>query len=278
MKLFNSYSLDGYYRSYWSEWDSVAVKTLDPLADLAGCLEPRFYRAPTESIDQLAPFGYLSYTLTLLPGSYILGFMHAPQAYNNQATLELLSSTGDGLLFTAVATGAGGNAISVNIPPPAGPGQVLAVAVVGNAITVTPASDAASLVTSTNADVAALIAATPAAAALVTCIIIGDPSALTPTTPGGAENLAGGGLVANQTNYVVQITDLALDHRFFSNPLRDDYLAGRPALLECPYPVVVPGNFLVEFWNASETQDVTAQLVFIVNEPVPHDLMNKPAH
>jgi hypothetical protein len=275
MKLYNSYSLDGYFRPYWAEWDARAVKNLDPLSDLAGCLEPRFYRAPNRGNDQIPPFGYLSYALTLLPGSYILGFMHAPQLYGGFAALELLSSTGDGLLFTAVASGSGGDAITIDIPPPAGPLQSLSVGVVGSAITITPASDANSMVTSTNAQVQAAVAASGAAAALVGVIVIGDPSALVPTTPNGAINLTGGGLNQSQVNYMVQVSDRTLDHRFFSSPIRDDYLGGQPSLLEVPYPVVSPGNFLVEFWNTSQALTVTGQLIFIVNEPVPHDLLTK---
>jgi hypothetical protein len=275
MKLYNSYSLDGYFRPYWAEWDSLAVKNLDPIADLMGCLEPRFYRAPNVGNDQLAPFGYKSWALTLLPGSYILGFMHAPTLYSGFAELELISGA-DGLLFTAVAGGTTGNAVSINIPAVAAPSQSLSVAVVGNAITVTVASDANSNVISTNAQVQAAIQADASAAALVTVIVIGSPSALVPLTPGGARSLNGGGQNISQINFVTQITDQQLNHRFFSSPIRDDFLGGQPSLLETPYPVVIPGNFLCEFWNASQSLPVTAQLIFIVLEPVPHDLLNGP--
>ena len=275
MKLYNSYALDGYYRPYWGEWDAAAVQHLDPMADLMGCLEPRFYRAPNLGNDQLQPFGYRPYALTLLPGSYILGFMHSPALYSNQAELELLSGA-DGLLFTAVATGTGGNVVTINITPVASPSQVLAVGVVGNAITVTPASDVNSNLLSTNAQVQAAIQGSAAAAALVTVIVIGSPNALTPVMPGGAQFLAGGGQSISQVNFTVQVTDQQLNHRFFSSPIRDDYLSGQPSFLEVPYPCVIPGNFLVEFWNSSQTLPVTVQLIFIVLEPVPHDLLNGP--
>lgn len=275
MKLFNGFSLDGYFRPYWAEWDSGAVKNLDGIADLAGCLEPRLYRAPNTGNDQVKPFGYLSYALALQPGSYIIGFAHQPVPYSGFAELEILNSAEDGLLFTAVASGTGGNAISIQIPVP-GPSQSLSVGVVGNAITITLASDANSVITSTNDDVQAAIVASAAASALVTVVIIGSPDALSPTTPSGAIFLAGGGLTQSQINYQVQITDMQLDHRFFSVPIRDDYLSGQPSLLEVPYPVVVPGNFLVEFWNASQQLPVTAQLIFIVAEPVKEDLMHHP--
>lgn len=275
IKLFNGFSLDGYFRPYWSEWDSLAVEHLDGIADLAGCLEPRLYRAPNTGADQLAPFGYLSYGLSLYPGSYILGFAHAPQPYSGQAELEILDSAGDGLLFTAVVTGVGGNSISVQIPVP-GPSQSLSVSVSSDAITITLASDASSDITSTNADVVAAVAGSAPAAALVVASVIGDAGALSPTTPSGAGFLNGGGLLQSQINYQVQITDMQLDHRFFSVPIRDDFLAGQPSLLETPYPVVVPGNFLVEFWNTSQELPVTAQLIFIVAEPVKDDLLHHP--
>jgi hypothetical protein len=275
IKLWNGFSLDGYFRPYWSEWDAVAVDNLNGIADLAGCLEPRFYRAPNTGNDQVQPFNYLSYALSLMPGSFIIGFAHAPEVYAGAAEAEILLSTEDGLLFIAAVAGTGGNAITVFIPTP-GPSQTLSVGVVGTAITITLGSDANSNVTSTIAQVVAAVIASAAASALVIAEVVGDQTAFSPTTPGGAVSLAGGGLLQSQINYQVQVTDMQLDHKFFSSPLRDDYLSGRPSILEVPFPVVVPGNFLVEFWNASQSLPVTAQLIFIVAEPVREDLLNHP--
>ena len=252
--LWNSFGLEGSFRSYYSRWDALAVKHLDPLCAMAGCLEPRLYRAPNFGSDQLPPAGYMSYVLALLPGSYICGFMHRPSPYTGNAALEVLNTTQDGYRFLAVATDTTGNAITVNIPIPP-PSQALSIGVVGNAITINLASDASGNITSDLGAVQAAIVASGAASALITCVIIGNEDALSPTTA-QALNLAGGGLTVGGTllsaiNYQVEITDMILDHRFFSNPIRDDFLSGIPTLLEVPHPVVTPGDFLVEFWNTS---------------------------
>lgn len=277
--LWNSFGWEGDFRGYYSRWDSLAVRHLDPLADMAGCLEPRLYRAPNLGNDQLLPGGYNSYVLSLLPGSYICGFMHRPSPYLGNAALEVLNATQDGFRFLAVATDATGNAITINIPQP-GASSTLSVGVVADAITITLASDVNANVTSTLLDVQAAIVASGAASALITCVLIGDGSAVSPTTA-SALNLAGGGVAVGGTtlaaiNFMVQITDMILDHQFFSRPIRDDFLSGIPSLLEIPYPVVAPGDFQVQFWNSSPTQPITANLIFIVAEPVNADLLNNP--
>jgi len=277
--LWNSFGIEGSFRPYYSRWDALAVQHLDALCAMAGCLEPRFYRAPNYGNDQLLPGGYMSYVLALLPGSYICGFMHRPSPYQGNAALEVLNTTQDGYRFLAVATDTTGNAITVNIPTPP-PSQALSIGVVGNAITINLASDGSGNITSTLLNVQAAIVASGAASALITCVLIGNGDALSPATA-QALNLNGGGLTVggvalSAINYQVEITDMILDHRFFSNPIRDDFLSGIPTLLEVPHPVVTPGDFLVEFWNTSPTQPITANLIFIVAEPVNHDLLNNP--
>jgi hypothetical protein len=276
--LWNGFGFDPAFREYYSRWDAKAVRHLDAIASLAGCLEPRFYRAPNLGNDQLLPSAYNSYVLSLLPGSYICGFMHRPSPYVGNAAFEVLNATQDGFRFLSVATSTTGNLVSVNIPVP-GASSSLAVTVVANAVSITLASDSNANITSTLLQVQAAIVASGAASALLTCVIIGNGNAVSPTT--ATTNLAGGGLAVGGTllsaiNYAVQITDMILDHRFFSNPIRDDFLSGIPAILENPHPVVTPGDFLCEFWNTSPTQPITANLIFIVAEPVTHDLLNDP--
>lgn len=70
-------------------------------------------------------------------------------------------------------------------------------------------------------------------------------------------------------NFSVQITDQALDHRFWSEPVPSFFLANSlgcgqaeivgqkptfPCLLTAPYPVTGDGLFLVELWNGLTSQ------------------------
>lgn len=68
----------------------------------------------------------------------------------------------------------------------------------------------------------------------------------------------------------VQITDVGLDHKWFSEPVPWYFLSNgkpfMPNLLRSAYPVVDPGLFLCEFWNVSGSQFRT-QLRFLVLEP-----------
>lgn len=108
-----------------------------------------------------------------------------------QASLETaLAGDDNDLVFTAVNGGVGGNAITVKYTNPGGAGA-LSVAVVGTAIDVTLAHDGAAI-TSTAEDVAGEIAATPAAAALVTVANAAGNDGTGLVTAMAATNLAGG--------------------------------------------------------------------------------------
>jgi len=94
----------------------------------------------------------------------------------------------------------------------------------------------------------------------------------------------------NASGFSVQITDLALDHKFFSHPVPEAYfindnLLGEnpnppyinntqgytfpsfPRLLPVPYPIVPPGQLQVEFWNSQTQTNTDAQLTFLVLVP-----------
>lgn len=110
-----------------------------------------------------------------------------------------VNPTGDdnGLIFTAVAYGAGGDDISVRYVDPAANDAELSVAVVGSAITVNLATDSGGTITSTAADVLAAIEASPAADALVTVAIMTADSGTADDGTGvvtarSLANLAGG--------------------------------------------------------------------------------------
>jgi|GEM_PF-5756809 len=94
----------------------------------------------------------------------------------------------------------------------------------------------------------------------------------------------------NASGFTCQITDLSLDHKWFSRPCEEawfinDNLLGPstfppypsntqgftfpsfPRLLPVPYPVVPPGQFQVEFWNSLDALNQNAQLTFLVMVP-----------
>jgi hypothetical protein len=64
----------------------------------------------------------------------------------------------------------------------------------------------------------------------------------------------------------IQITDLELDHEFFSEPVSQSFLANQqgmatlgvdnvnyPNLLSSPYPVTGKGRFLFQIWNQTDS-------------------------
>lgn len=72
------------------------------------------------------------------------------------------------------------------------------------------------------------------------------------------------------TEVAIQITDVSLDHKFFSGPIPWYMLSnGRldmPNLLPVPHPVVGSGRFMVELWNVSGGS-MRVQIMFLVLEP-----------
>jgi len=96
--------------------------------------------------------------------------------------------------FTAVTAGIGGNSITITVVSNNGvPNGVFSIAVVGNAITITSASSALGIPTTTGDQVVAAMTATPAAAALVTTTVqAGTGPLLFSTADFGPTNLSGG--------------------------------------------------------------------------------------
>lgn len=82
----------------------------------------------------------------------------------------------DGLTFTAVTAGAGGNAISMELIKPAEASTELSVLVDANKVSVTLATDAQNAITSTATDVKALLNADEDASKLIVTEILGDGS------------------------------------------------------------------------------------------------------
>jgi hypothetical protein len=102
-----------------------------------------------------------------------------------------LAGADNDLVFTAVNGGVSGNAITVKYTD-AGAGQALAVGVVGTDIDVTLETDGGGVIQSTAADIATEIAATPAAAALVTAALVAGETGAGVVTAMVQTPLAGG--------------------------------------------------------------------------------------
>jgi hypothetical protein len=84
---------------------------------------------------------------------------------------------------------------------------------------------------------------------------------------------------ASSGEFNIQITDLELNHQFFSEPVSQGFLANvqgvatqftdnvnYPNLLSSPYPVTGKGRFLFEVWNQQDAAQVIIPLL-ITLEP-----------
>lgn len=76
-----------------------------------------------------------------------------------------------------------------------------------------------------------------------------------PVEIGGGQPSGGGIAVFSGGTFNIQITDTSIDHKWFSNPMPDALFFKNPSLtgrnghvLPKPYPVISPGNFLIERW------------------------------
>ncbi len=110
------------------------------------------------------------------------------------------------------------------------------------------------------------------------------------TTSSAPQTHSGASLSAppNPSGFACQITDLSIDHKWFSHPIEEawfinDNMQGSyppypatslpftfpsfPRLLAVPYPVVPPGQLQVEFFNALDTVNNDCQLTFLVLVP-----------
>ena len=93
-----------------------------------------------------------------------------------------------GITYTAKAEGTGGNSITITIVAGGPANRALSVSVSGNAITVTPATDAGGVITTTKAGVTTAVNGNAPASALVTASG-GDATAVAALA---ATNLSGG--------------------------------------------------------------------------------------
>ena len=100
------------------------------------------------------------------------------------------AATGSGVTYTGAAAGTNGNGIRVRYLDPATNSATLAVAVAGNDITVSLATDASGVITSTAAEVATAVNGEPDASALVTAAEDGSGAGVVAAL--GYQNLTGG--------------------------------------------------------------------------------------
>lgn len=70
---FSPLQLDQLSRDYWGDFDASAIAQLAGLAD-DPCYSIKFYKAPADSQEVIAPQGYQPYGLRITPGSIIFGF------------------------------------------------------------------------------------------------------------------------------------------------------------------------------------------------------------
>src|SRR5216684_2898167 len=87
--------LDSMYADVWGEFLPFALQSWIPILE-AGCFIPRWYKAPTDSLQSMAAQEYSTWSLQIPPGSFIMEIMHAPRT---QATLA--PPCGPGATFTA---------------------------------------------------------------------------------------------------------------------------------------------------------------------------------
>jgi flagellar hook protein FlgE len=119
-------------------------------------------------------------------------------------TVDCAAANSD-VTYTAVNGGIAGNDITIAYVDPGAASQALSIGVVGDAITVTLATDGASAITSTAAEIAAAIAADTDAAALVTATAESTGAGV--VTAKAAANLAGGSVVADVVTTTMTIYD-----------------------------------------------------------------------
>lgn len=117
------------------------------------------------------------------------------QLNTNAVPATFTDGTGS-LLFASSVYGTGGNATTIQLVNPGAPNVALSVAVAGTAVTVTLATNGASALTSTWAQVAAAINGNAAAAALMSAVVLQNGSTVAAAI--GLTNLAGGA-AANPT-------------------------------------------------------------------------------
>lgn len=125
---------------------------------------------------------------------------YAPEALDAATLVTALAGSNDDLAYTARTPGSGGNAITIEYVDPGAVSASLSVAVVGTAIRVSLATDAAGAVTTTATQVRDAVAAHATASGLVTVALAAGNTGAGVVRAMPATALTGGGLtVTSQT-------------------------------------------------------------------------------
>ena len=128
--------------------------------------------------------------LSSVQAAIVNGWLYAVGGDNLAASGAQAHLVEQDITYTAVASGTGGNSITITYLNPGIPSQSLSVTVVSNAITVHLATDGGSALTSTATQIQAAVAASIPASALVTAVVTGTGSNV--ETAVAATHLAGG--------------------------------------------------------------------------------------
>lgn len=198
-------------------------------------------------------FAYLLSAIMSVPSTSNAGAVEAT------LTTDLVGDDND-LVYTAVTPGTAGNSITIAYVA-TDPDQVLAVGVVGSAITVTLATDAASAITSTADDVAGAIALSGPASALVTVANALANNGTGLVTAMGATNLANGSALGSAYQHIYSLNRSGPDLiRTFSVEQGDPsaWQAGQVKAQEWNYGLITE---LGTEWRRTAEPTVTGRMI-----------------
>jgi hypothetical protein len=175
------------------------------------------------------------------------------------ALTTVLTGTNNDLTFRARKGGAAGNSITITLFDPPGNNVPLSVAVVGLAITVTLATDGASVITSTAAQVRDAINASPAAYSLVYAVLAASNDGTGLVTALAAANLIGGsdtlvetflGGLSDETAVNISASAAPLTAHLTGTQPRDKVVTGGSFQIVAGLKEISLDNFALAFPNA----------------------------
>jgi hypothetical protein len=80
--------LQGFLRNSWGRWDYKSIPNLQPVAASMEGYRPKWYSAPQQSLQAVGAGAYVEGTVSIKPGSWILGLSHlaVDESFNFQVT------------------------------------------------------------------------------------------------------------------------------------------------------------------------------------------------
>ena len=191
------------------------------------------------------------------------------------ALTTVMAGLNNDLIFRAATPGAAGNSITIQLVDPPGNNVALSVAVVGTVITVTLATDGTSTITSTAAQVRALINAAAGARSLVYAVLASGNDGTGLVTALAATPLTGGsdvlterflGALTEETVVRTSITASILTAHVTGTQPRDKVTSGGTFQINAGLKELTLENFALGFPNATliEGADSKRRLEFKV--------------